>query len=295
MSNYLIYPLKVMRITQTYTGTTSHKGHTTGSPKDYPIDDGGSDTGRDWLYAPCDEVKVIRIYGVGNGGTNTIWLESSAKVNFADGTSDIFSMQVTHPNDDDLSKIKVGQKFKRGEKICREGSDGATGNHLHLSVGKGKITGNGWTLNSNDKYVLTTHNGSYKPEQLFLIDPSFTKILDKKGLPFKNLSEGNDMTRGYFKQGDSNEGVLSLKQQLITLKKLGIITQGVDDNDIFGDGTLAAVKQAQKAAGITVDGLAGPITIKSCGTLINKKIASGTSKEVAELEEKISKAIDILS
>ena len=74
--NYLTYPCKVMRITQNYNGKTSHYPHTVGTPKDYPIDEGGKDTGKDGFYCPCDELKIVRVYGVGNGGTNTFWVES---------------------------------------------------------------------------------------------------------------------------------------------------------------------------------------------------------------------------
>ena len=81
---------------------------------------------------------------------------------------------------------------------------------------------------------------------------------------------GNDMTRGYFRVGDRNEGVYSYKQQLMLLKKKGIISQGVDNNEIFGAGTKNATKQVQKAAGITVDGLAGPQTIRACYVLASK-------------------------
>ncbi len=81
---------------------------------------------------------------------------------------------------------------------------------------------------------------------------------------------GNDMTRGYFKKGDRNEGVYAYKQLLIMLKRAGIITQGVDNNEIFGAGTKAATKQVQRAAGITVDGLAGPQTIRACYVLLAK-------------------------
>lgn len=192
MSNYLIYPTKVMRITQTYLGKTSHYPHTTGTPKDYPFDEAGADGGRDWMYCPCDEMKLVRIYGVGNGGTNSIWLQSTTKVDFADSTSDYFTMQVTHPDDADLKRLSVGQKFKRGEKICREGSDGATGNHLHLSGGKGTMSGNGWALNSNRKWVLITTGGAFKPEKLFFLDPSFTKIDDAAGLKFKKLKKSEE-------------------------------------------------------------------------------------------------------
>ena len=80
------------------------------------------------------------------------------------------------------------------------------------------------------------------------------------------------MTRGYFKEGDKNEGVYAYKQLLIALKKAKIITQGVDDNNIFGAGTATATKQVQKAAGITVDGLAGSQTIRACYVLLDRKI-----------------------
>ena len=81
---------------------------------------------------------------------------------------------------------------------------------------------------------------------------------------------GNDMTRGYFQVGDRNEGVYSYKQQLMLLKKKGIISQGVDNNNIFGAGTRTATMQVQRAAGITVDGLAGPQTIRACYVLASK-------------------------
>ncbi len=81
---------------------------------------------------------------------------------------------------------------------------------------------------------------------------------------------GNDMTRGYFQKGDANEGVYAYKQLLIILKKKGIITQGVDNNEIFGAGTTEATKQVQRAAKITVDGLVGPQTIRACYTLLLK-------------------------
>ncbi len=81
---------------------------------------------------------------------------------------------------------------------------------------------------------------------------------------------GNDMTRGYFQKGDANEGVYAYKQLLIILKKKGIITQGVDNNEIFGAGTTEATKQVQRAAKITVDGLAGAQTIRACYTLLSK-------------------------
>lgn len=76
--------------------------------------------------------------------------------------------------------------------------------------------------------------------------------------------------KDYLKEGDRNLAVYSYKQQLALLKKKGIITQGVDNNEIFGAGTRTATMQVQRAAGITVDGLAGPQTIRACYVLAAK-------------------------
>lgn len=188
--NYLVYPVKNMNITQTYSGKTSHLYNTMGSPKDYPFDEAGESAQREYMYCPCDEMILKRIYGVGNGGTNTLWLQSTKEVIFADGTSGYFTLMVIHPNDDDLKKLKVGQLFKRGEKICREGTDGiSTGNHFHFSGGKGKMKGSGWVQNTKGKWVLCVTDETEKPEKLFYIDTSFTKVIKNGGLSFKKLPE----------------------------------------------------------------------------------------------------------
>lgn len=188
MANYLVYPFKTMRITQSYTGTTSHLPHTTGNPKDYPIDEGGKDGGRDPYICPCDEVKVVRIYGVGNRGTNTLWIESTTPVITASGKKGIFCDQITHPNDSDFKNMRVGKKFKRGEIICYEGTDGASGNHIHHSAGLGHIKNNGWVKNSKGKYVLSCDE-TLKPEDAYIVDTKITKVVDNKGLKFKTLDE----------------------------------------------------------------------------------------------------------
>lgn len=176
-----------MRITQSYKGKTSHLPYSSGTPADYPIDEGCEDRGRSYMYCPCDEVEVKRIYGVGNKGTNTLWLTSTSPVLFADGTEDYFTMLVIHPDDSSLKNLREGRKFTRGEKICAEGKDGTSAYHFHFSIGKGKPTGNGWTKNSNGKWVLRTDGGAFRPEKLFYIDPSFTRVVNKGGLSFREL------------------------------------------------------------------------------------------------------------
>lgn len=189
----LIYPMQTMGITQNYNSKYSH--YYESHAKDYecyPIDDGGKDNGRDWFYAPCDLV-IKRVYGVGVKGTNTLWLESLEKIKLANGEESFITIRITHPNDDDLSRFKVGQKFKQYEKIIREGTDGhATGNHLHFCINKCKfkeLYNNGWIKNSNNYWV--TAPKALKPEDSYFIDTNFTKIKNNAGLNFKKLTTDN--------------------------------------------------------------------------------------------------------
>lgn len=183
-----VYPMLKMKITQSYNGTASHLPYSTGNKKDYPVDEAGTNSGRDYMFCPCAKMKIVRLYGVGNSGTNTIWLTSVGKIDFPDGTRDYLTIMVIHPNDDDLKKLKVGKIFEKGEKMFREGTDGhTTGNHLHFSVGKGKVKGTGWEKNNKGKWVLTTKSGTCKPEDVFYIDKASTTVLKTGGIVFPEL------------------------------------------------------------------------------------------------------------
>ena len=188
MADSLFYPFRVMRITQTYNGGTSHYGHSRGSPRDYPIDEAGADGGRDPMYAPCD-LRIVRIWGVDGKGVNTLFCESVGRVRLANGKASAIAMQITHPNDDDLRTLRVGQRIEKGRVLCREGSDGASGSHIHLSVGCGRLQNGGWIKNSRGKWVLTATGGPLKPEEAFWIDPFFTRVLNDGGLPFCTLPQ----------------------------------------------------------------------------------------------------------
>ena len=94
--NYLTFPMKIMGITQTYDGKTSHYISSHGTPADYPIDIAGKDTGREAFYCPCDEMEVVKIAGdvTGNNHANGAWLGSTSEVDFADGTRDICTINL---------------------------------------------------------------------------------------------------------------------------------------------------------------------------------------------------------
>ena len=191
MAEPFLYPFRVMRITQRYDGKTSHLLHTTGTPSDYPIDEAGANGGRDPVFAPCD-VTVRRIWGVGTTGVNTLWVESRKKVRLANGKTAVVTLQLTHPNDSDLQRLKVGQTVNKGSVLCCEGTDGASGNHIHLSVGTGKMKGSGWTKNSFGKWVLTTTGTPLKPEEAFFVDRAFTSVRDSAGLAFRFWQSGKE-------------------------------------------------------------------------------------------------------
>lgn len=204
--NYLIYPTATMNITQGYGDGYSHAPYSSGVPSSYPWDEACSGSGKDWFLCPCDEMKIVRIYGVGTSGTNTIFLESTSKVVFADGTENYCSLLIMHPDDSDLKRLKVGQIFKRGEKICQEGTDGfATGNHFHISAGKGKFKDPTWIQNSKEQWDINTTGGRYKPETLFFIDKSVTtNIKNTQGLKFRNLPEVKVYPKGDYRVTDAS-------------------------------------------------------------------------------------------
>lgn len=206
MKNYLIYPLKYMNISQTYKDSYSHNGYTEGNPKSYPIDDAGKDSGRDSFYIPCDKMIVKRVYGVGNRGINTVWLESTDKVYFSNGSYDYVTILISHVEDADLKNIKVGNVYSRKSIIFKEGKDGydigmATGNHFHIDVARGKFISNGWVENSKGSWVIK--GTAIKPEDAFYIDESFTKIINSRGLSFKKLPKENTNVK-YFKKYTGN-------------------------------------------------------------------------------------------
>lgn len=271
MANYLTYPVKVMNITQTYNGTTSHRPHWDyATPKDYPIDEACEDTGRSWFYCPCDEIEVVRVYGYKSSGVNTVWLTSTSKCDLACGSKKIISMQVTHMNDDDLGKLYVGQRFKRGEKMFREGTDGATGNHFHISVGDGKITNGGWVQNSKGKWVLSTTDGAYLPENAFWIDPSFTKIQCGGGLDWKKLGTSASTSTtpskssflpdiGYFKKGDVSPNIGKIASFMRS--NFPAYTSSAALGNIYGDNLINAIKEFQRKTGLVADGYTGELTL----------------------------------
>lgn len=172
---YFTFGMKCLRITQNYYGTTSHKPHWYKSKNyaDYPIDCAGKDGGQDIYYSSCS-MKVNAIRTEKQGYSNTIWLESTDKVMTPSGEHKVFIM-LTHWNNDDefVRNLGEGKVISAGTPICREGTSGASANHLHIVVGNADLgTGNNLIKNSNGKWVSNGY--CMKPEELMYIDRDFT-------------------------------------------------------------------------------------------------------------------------
>ena len=192
---YFTFPMETMNVTQNYLGKTSHYPHTTGTPKDYPIDCAGIDGGKSAIFAPVD-MKVTAKKGIGQSKvTNTVWLVSQNKVSTPSGDFQVF-MTLTHWNDGDtaMKKWSVGSIIPKGQIICYEGRDGAIANHIHLVCGRG--SSNNWTESTTGKWVIT--GDTKKPEEVMYIDPSFTTtIKNNGGLSWKEIPKkiGNPVSR----------------------------------------------------------------------------------------------------
>ena len=161
-----------LKVTQKANNSYSHKG-------DCALDLGGKDSGIDNLKAPFTGT-IKRIYTK----CNAVWLESNEKVKYADGTEDYMTLMVLHDNS--VTSLYVGKKIKQGTVFYQEGTKGnATGNHIHLTISKGKFSGTGWYQN---KYGVWVANNQYDVHKGLFLD-SKTNILNDGGYKWVKTSD----------------------------------------------------------------------------------------------------------
>ncbi|MBQ7385535.1 MAG: RICIN domain-containing protein [Ruminococcus sp.] len=168
---YAMFPMTTLNVTQGVGGSYSHAGT-------LAIDIAGKDGGIESAYAPFTGTirQIYKGYHV--------WLESSNPVIWADGTIDYMTILVVHDND--TSDLYKGKVIKQGERFFEEGTAGrADGNHIHLEVSKGKMTGSGWHEN---QYGTWTVNNPVNPfDALFLSDTTIVK--NTKGYNWRYVSQ----------------------------------------------------------------------------------------------------------
>lgn len=135
----VLYPAEDMNITQGYYDTYSHQKQ---NALDITTAQGG-------VYAPFTG-SIVRI-DRGYSRYNTVWLESSDKVVYADGTVDYMTVVFMHDNN--VSNLFVGQVVSQGEYFYDAGvAGGATGPHVHLAFIRGKYKSTMSLTGSGDVY-----------------------------------------------------------------------------------------------------------------------------------------------
>lgn len=174
-----MYPVLYMRITHGYM-QGSHKGM-------YAIDDGCSDTLKDYMVAPYSGT-VVRIYPQFE---NEVFFVSDDKVLFADGTVDYATTMFCHQDSPMAYGMAVGKHYNQGDKIYIEGGrykgkNGQLATHVHLEFAQGKQ--NDWYKNSAGSYSLPN---AKKPEDCCFIDDNY-HILYNYGYNFKKVPKGEE-------------------------------------------------------------------------------------------------------
>lgn len=166
------FPMDTINVSQTY-GVGTHK-------YSYALDLSGKDGGKDPIYAPFD-CKITKVY-CPKGKSYEVWLESTKKVLCPNGYYGYLTISITHPSE--IAKMKIGTIYKQGQLICHEGMEGgATGNHIHLEVSKGKNC-SGWDVIKGN-YV---NKNKVKPEEyLFLKENAI--IRNTKSIKFIRESD----------------------------------------------------------------------------------------------------------
>ena len=196
---YAKYFANKMRISQGY-NEGNHKRHTTCAQKDYPVDEtyGAAGSGG-YFIAPFD-CKIVRKY---DAVSNYIWLTSTDKVKTPSGDK-IVSILIAHISASEFNALKVGDAFKQGQKVVSEAVDAnSTGHHNHVCAGFGDLSGTGWAkqeVGGNEFWVLTTKEGTQKPEDVFYVDKFVTEIVDNAGINFKEMPTeeiGEEITNKY--------------------------------------------------------------------------------------------------
>lgn len=161
-----------LKITQAPGGNYSHKG-----TQNFDVVGVKNNN----IFAPFD-CKVVKIHSGYNYG-NTVIIESTSKVDYADGTVDYMTMCFAHDND--ISNLSVGKKISQGQVFYQTGTYGnVTGRHSHVTVIRGKYKNDMWTKNSYGNYCSPN---AINPAKALFISGN-TNVVDTKGLSFKKIS-----------------------------------------------------------------------------------------------------------
>lgn len=233
-----MYVSPYIRITQGYM-TGSHKSS-------YAIDDGGSDTGKDYIIAPYDGT-VKRIY---SQFENEVFFVSDNPVEFADGTIDYATTMFVHQDSPMAYGMALNKHYKQGEKIYIEGGryagkNGVFATHLHVEFARG--TDANWYKNASGIYSL---KNAKKPEDCCFIDDSYHVLYSP--YKFKNVkdaySTGNYKTQCNMNVRTRSGTNCSIKKvsQLTEDGKRNVTSTNPNANAVYKKGTIFTAKEIIK-------------------------------------------------
>lgn len=134
-----------------------------------------------------------------------------------------------------------------------------------------------YAVDSNNIYTIEGNTGSNNADYSEVAYRQYNRKSGKiNGYYRPNYpdikKESEEEKMNNFKKGDRGDAVLAYKTLLIHAKRLGLIKQGVAEDNIFGDGTEKATKEIQKLYNLEVDGIAGVKTITALRNALDEKI-----------------------
>lgn len=161
---YAIWPSEVLYITQ---GAYDDYSHQVQNAVDMITMNGRA-------YAPFTGV-IVRMEA-SYSACNAVWLESTSRVVWADGTVDYMTVIFMHDNY--IWDLSVGQVVRQGEFFYDMGTAGyASAAHIHIAVLRGKYS----------PYTPFTGSGDVYAQDAFVL-PVGTTVRDDYGLAWKQLT-----------------------------------------------------------------------------------------------------------
>lgn len=225
---YLIYPMKTISFSQLEYGEFSHKNIPA-------VDMTGAGTGISNCFAPCD----LKVIGLGNNSSNTVYFGSVEPVICADNVVRHVTIAMSHM--DDISGYKIGDTFKSGEVCYQEGKAGlATGNHVHVEVANGLHTSKEYVLIDGKRYFRFSEKDALMPTEVFYALEGWNETrklmgVDPKWIDGREEIDYDMKLRLYNPKGTQGiRASLSFKRKKTNAKLLAVIPKGNKDARITG-------------------------------------------------------------
>lgn len=122
---------------------------------------------------------------------------------------------------------------------------------------------------NTSSYRVNGISGNVDHDYSYIDYPSIIKKAGLNGFTSTGKTSASaTLDSSGLKNGDKNISTLAYKQMLLMAKKKGLISQSVDNNNVFGSGTVKATNELLKHFGYEQNGIAGDNLIKKLGELL---------------------------